>query len=106
MILEPARLLLVFRESKKREEMRRVTSPASSHLRRGRIRGTQAPRNGVRRTATRFWVKTESDKPITEEHFQRIEAALGRELDFISGVYGIAGVHGLAGLSRRLRMYC
>ena len=97
MTLEPARLLLVFREPKKREEVEETLhrlhltfeEPGSEPAR---------PRGGVHHTDTRFWVKAESDKPITEEHFQRVEAAFGRELDFISGVYRIAGVHGLAGL--------
>jgi hypothetical protein len=62
--------------------------------------GKDAPklRGNVHNTDTRFWVKTEGEKPITEEHFRSIEAACGRNLDFISAVYRIAGVHGLAGL--------
>jgi hypothetical protein len=97
LILEPARLLLVFKEPTKLEQVEETIHKLHFTLEEP---GHEAPklRGGVHHTDTRFWVKTESDKPVTEEQFERIEGAFGRRLDSISAVYRIAGLHGLAGL--------
>jgi hypothetical protein len=97
MILEPARLLLVFREPKKREQVEETLHRLHFIFEEPGAEAAR-PRGGVHHTDTRFWVKAESDKPITEEQLDRIEAAFGGELDFISAVYRIAGMHGLPGL--------
>ena len=101
MALDPTRLLLAFKKAQTREEIETplrglglVFEDASQRNETGQSRPMQV----VNHTNQRFWVRSETGKPVDQELFNAIEKALKTRLDWIGPVYRLPNVEGLGGL--------
>ncbi len=96
MYLDTNRLLLAFQKQLTREKIERLAKEHDLILE-GDVQDKAIPGERVNHTNQRFWVQ--SDRPIDDDRYQKIEeAALKLGLDWIGPVYRLSGEEGRKGL--------
>ncbi|HVG22074.1 MAG TPA: S8 family serine peptidase, partial [Blastocatellia bacterium] len=101
MTLDLTRLLLAFKGPQARNEvetlLKRLDLVLEDDLA-GREQRLPRPMYTINHTNQRFWVRSQSGKPIDQQHYDNIEHALGDRLAWIGPVYRPSNTEGRAGL--------
>jgi hypothetical protein len=98
LMLEPARLLLVFATAPKREVLEKGLEAVELSLEVAEEGTPQILGEMINHTDNRFWVHSSSSKTISEQGLRKIETTFGSNLSFVSAVYRFHGTTGRAGL--------
>ena len=87
MLLEPSRLLLVFRQPPNVQELDGALSRIGMAVEAAQPGAPGRMAERINNTNTRFWVRAANDKAISEASYRDVEAAFPNTLEFISAVY-------------------